>query len=266
VNDEWLELSYGSFGAVEEAFHALLEESLAPRGPDVLYDLVAGVGLVPGATAVDVGCGEGRHTGRLAERFGLAVIGVDPVPSQLELARAANPSCRFELGRAEELPLTDETVDLVWCRDVLVHVVDLDRAYAEFRRVLRPGGTALVYQMFSTPRLEPREASRFLPTMGIVPGSAEPARTEAAIERAGLILDELVVLGSEWGEHAEEAEGKPGKRLLWAARLLRDPERYVARFGRAHYDVMLGDCLWHVYAMIGKLERRAYVLRCPAYS
>ena len=40
----------------------------------------------------------------------------------------------------------------------------------------------------------------------------------------------------------------------------------MERFGRAHYDVMLGDCLWHVYAMIGKLERRVYVLRRPAYS
>jgi SAM-dependent methyltransferase len=266
VNDDWLELSYGSFGAVEDAFHAALEQSLAPRGPDVLYDLVGGMGLVPGMAAVDVGCGEGRHTGRLAERFGLVVTGVDPVPSQLELARAASPSCRFELGRAEALPLADESVDLVWCRDVLVHVADLDRAYAEFRRVLRPGGRALVYQMFATPRLEPREASWFLPMTGIVPASADPARTEAAIDRGGLVIDELVVLGSEWGEHAEEADGKPGERLLWAARLLRDPERYVERFGRAHYDVMLGDCLWHVYAMIGKLERRVYVLRRPAYS
>jgi hypothetical protein len=48
--------------------------------------------------------------------------------------------------------------------------------------------------------------------------------------------------------------------LLWAARLRRDPERYIAQFGRANYEVMLGDCLWHVYAMIGKISRRAYVL------
>ena len=74
----------------------------------------------------------------------------------------------------------------------------------------------------------------------------------------------MVVLGSEWGEHAEESEGKPGKRLLWAARLLREPERYVEQFGRENYEIMLGDCLWHVYAMIGKLERRVYALTRPA--
>jgi len=41
---------------------------------------------------------------------------------------------------------------------------------------------------------------------------------------------------------------------------LRDPQRYVAEFGQAAYEIMLGDCLWHVYGMIGKLDRRVYVL------
>jgi ubiquinone/menaquinone biosynthesis C-methylase UbiE len=48
------------------------------------------------------------------------------------------------------LPVEDRTADLVWCRDVLVHVADLERAYHEFHRVLRDGGRTLVYQMFAT--------------------------------------------------------------------------------------------------------------------
>ena len=75
----WLELSYDLFPRVEAAFHAVLEESLHPRGPEVLYDLVRDFGLPPGALAVDVGCGEGEHSLRLAERFQLTVIGLDPV-------------------------------------------------------------------------------------------------------------------------------------------------------------------------------------------
>lgn len=67
-------------------------------------------------------------------------------------------------------------------------------------------------------------------------------------------------LGSEWGESAEERSGSAGRRLLHAARLLRDPERYIAQFGAPAYEIMLGDCLWHVYAMIGKLTRRVYTL------
>jgi SAM-dependent methyltransferase len=214
-----------------------------------------------GSPAVDVGCGDGRHTFELADRFGFAVVGVDPVPRHIELAGATlRPGVRFQLGTAEALPLESGTVDLVWCRDVLAHVADLDRAYAEFRRVLRPGGRVLVYQMFGTERLEPLEADRLWRAMGVVPASADPARTDAAIAAAGLHVDDCIVLGSEWGEWAEEQFGKPGRRLLYASRLLRDPERYVARFGQWAYEIMLGDCLWHVYAMIGKLERRAYVV------
>src|SRR4029077_12140619 len=99
--------------------------------------------------------------------------------------------------------------------------------------------------------------------MGVVPASADAARTDAAITAAGIRVEDLFVLGSEWGQWAEEESGKGSERLLYASRLLHDPERYIARFGQAAYDIMLGDCLWHVYGMIGKLNARVYVLTKP---
>jgi len=66
------------------------------------------------------------------------------------------------------------------------------------------------------------------------------------------------------GEHAQEHTRRPGRHLLHAARLIRDPDRYIARFGQANYDIKLGDCLWHIYRMIGKLSSRVYLLSAPA--
>jgi hypothetical protein len=100
--------------------------------------------------------------------------------------------------------------------------------------------------------------------LGVVPASLDPRRTEAAIAAAGLALDERIELGTEWGEWAQEQSGHGGRRLLHAARLLREPQRYIAQFGQHAYDIMFGDCLWHVYAMIGKLDRRVYVLSTPS--
>ncbi len=264
-----LDESYDAYERVEREFQAALDESLRPRGPEMLYEIVGTFALAAGASTIDVGCGKGRHSLELARRFGLAVLGVDPVESHIELSRQAltaakDPALlsrvRFALGSAESLPVDDASIDLVWCREVLVLVPELDRACAEFRRVLRPGGRALVYQVMNAARLEPGEAVALWQPLGVAPESADPQRIERAMIAAGLRIEERVVIASEWGEHAEEARREGTRRLLHTARLLRSPDRYVARFGRTNYDIMPSDCLWHVYRMIGKLEGRAYVL------
>ncbi|MEX0800060.1 MAG: class I SAM-dependent methyltransferase [Dehalococcoidia bacterium] len=262
---------YDDYPRIEPAFQAALDESLNPRGPGLLYEIAGGLGLPPQAIALDLGCGEGKHSLELARRFGFAVHGIDPVLRHIELASQALNSAakedpelrrlvRFELGAAEALPLPDATVDLIWCRDVLVHVEVLNAAFAECRRVLRGGGRMLVYNAFATDRLEPREAEWLLTTMRVVPSSADPRHFESAVSAAGLRVDERIDLAGDWEERAEEEGGRGGRRLLHAARLLRDPDRYIARFGRAAYDIMLGDCLWHVYGMIGKLTASVYLL------
>ena len=265
-----LDQAYDAYPQVEEEFEEALDQSLDPRSSDMLFDLVAGLGLAPGAVAIDVGCGEGAQAICLAERFGFSVTGIDPVGRHIAVASAAAASSSaassgtvFKLGTAEQIPARDATADLVWCRDVLVHVADLARAYAEFRRVLRPGGRALVYQMFGTARLEPREAAWLWDTMGVRPASADPANTDAAIAAAGLRIDQCIPVGTEWGEWMQERNGNAGRKLLHASRLLRGRDAHVERFGQAPYDMMLGDCLWHVYGMIGKLARRVYLLSAP---
>jgi hypothetical protein len=91
--------------------------------------------------------------------------------------------------------------------------------------------------------------------------SVRPEDLAGAIHAAGLTVEQRVDYGSEWGEAAQERSGEPGRRLVHAARLLRAPDRYVEEFGEAAYRIMLGDCLWHVYRMIGKLAGAAFTFR-----
>lgn len=258
---------YGRFPEIEEEFKTLLDESLDPRGPDYLFDVVDAFDLPAGAVAVDVGCGEGRFTFELADRFGFRVAGIDPVERHIAVAKETmddyahlRSRVSFTLGYAEELPAADSSVDLVWCRDVLSHVPEITTASAEFRRVLREDGHILVYQMFATHRLESAETQRLWRTMGVVPSSADVQATQQAFAAGGLHIDECIVIGTEFGEWAEERSGRASRALVHASRLLRSPDVFIERFGKAAYDIMLGDCLWHVYAMIGKLERRIYLL------
>jgi ubiquinone/menaquinone biosynthesis C-methylase UbiE len=265
---------HDSYARVEQQFQDVMDEGLNPAAPDMLYALAAGLGLPAGATVLDAGCGEGGHSIQLARRLGLTVHGIDPSLRSLGIARQAldrasrdspglGERVTFGPGSAQVLPAADRSVDLIWCRDVLCLVDQLGPVYAEFRRVLRPGGRALIYQMFSTDQLQPAEAAWLLPVMGCVERSMRPQVTEAAIRDAGLRLDECVEVGSQWGEYAQEQTGAVGRDLLHAARLLRDPARYISQFGQGNYDIALGDCLWHIYRMIGKFSGRIYLLTAP---
>src|SRR3990172_3861138 len=84
-----LDESYDAYPRIEAAFQAALDESLHPLGPEWLYEIVSKLRLPPGATVADLGCGEGQHAIRLAERFDVAVRGIDPVPRHIELATEA---------------------------------------------------------------------------------------------------------------------------------------------------------------------------------
>ena len=94
---------------------------------------------------LDIGCGTGEISSRLAEAFvGARVTGVDLIEAHLELARRryASLSARldFQYGDAFELPFAAASFDLVVCRHVLQAVPQPERVLAEMKRVARPGG------------------------------------------------------------------------------------------------------------------------------
>jgi ubiquinone/menaquinone biosynthesis C-methylase UbiE len=78
------------------------------------------LGAIESLTATDISAGMLKRLATTAEGLGLEV----------ETAQT----------EAEELPFEDESFDLVFGHAVLHHIPDLDKAFAEFRRVLRPGG------------------------------------------------------------------------------------------------------------------------------
>ncbi|HEX2134133.1 MAG TPA: class I SAM-dependent methyltransferase [Actinophytocola sp.] len=94
---------------------------------------------LPAGVALDAACGTGRVTRLLTDR-GHRVIGVDSSPDMLDRARLRLPGAEFRPGDLHRLPVADGEVDLVVCTLALTHLPDLAPVFAEFARVLRPGG------------------------------------------------------------------------------------------------------------------------------
>jgi ubiquinone/menaquinone biosynthesis C-methylase UbiE len=98
---------------------------------------------LPIGVALDAACGTGRHAAYLAS-LGHTVIGVDSSPGMLARAREKVPQGEFHEADLHELPVPDDSVDVVVCAIALVHLPDIEGPFREFARVLRPGGHLVV--------------------------------------------------------------------------------------------------------------------------
>jgi ubiquinone/menaquinone biosynthesis C-methylase UbiE len=98
------------------------------------------------ARILDLGCGTGRFSEALAARFNADVVGLDPSVRMLQVARAKlrHPRVRYELGRAEAIPLPNASIDLVFMSMCFHHFADRLAAAHECRRVLADYGTVVI--------------------------------------------------------------------------------------------------------------------------
>ncbi|MGM7671947.1 class I SAM-dependent methyltransferase [Microbacterium sp. A93] len=124
-----------SFGAAADDYEA--------ARPDYPFEAVAWMldRLPPGSGRIaDVGAGTGKLTRVLAQAPDAQVVAIDPDPVMLAKLREAVPGVPTFAGTAEELPLSNASLDVVVLGQAW-HWVDPVGASAEIGRVVRPGGT-----------------------------------------------------------------------------------------------------------------------------
>ena len=124
---------------------------MTPEGYDAWYDSPQGrwigatefhllqrlVGLQPGETLLDVGCGTGWFTRRFAARHGWNVTGLDNDPERLAFARAHGRNERYLDGDACALPFADADIDCIVSITALCCIDDWRQALREMTRVAR---------------------------------------------------------------------------------------------------------------------------------
>ena len=248
-----------------EAAVELLERSLHPRSSSSIFDTVDSLGVGAEDVVLDIGGRDGRHALLMAERVGCRVVCVDPAPANIEAgieAIAAHDHGHLvdvRSGAMEQIPAGAGEFNLVFSRDMMNHVADLDGGLAECRRVLVPGGHVVVHAVFATEHMEPGEAERLYAESAVVPERMSSAGFEEAAESTGFTIESLDVIGSEWYEASQE-NGLAPNYALQISRLRRAKSELIEEIGEFAYRSMYGNALWGNYILIGKLETRLYVL------
>ena len=117
--------------------------------------LAEAAAIAGGETVLDAGCGIGGPARTLARMFGAQVTGVDITREFCEVAEeltrrvGLDTQVRIMEGNALALPVADASFDVVWTQHVSMNIADKAGLYAEFRRVVRPGGRLAFFDVLA---------------------------------------------------------------------------------------------------------------------
>jgi SAM-dependent methyltransferase len=149
-------------------------------------------GLAAGAAVLEIGCGTGNYIWALAELHSdLGYTGFDLSEPMLREARGRGSKVTFVQGdAAKEFPFPDQNFAFAFAVDVIHHIEDLPRFFAEAHRVLVPGGH-LVIVTDSEETLRRRSLTVFFPEVLAIELARYPTidRLQHGADRAGFRLE-----------------------------------------------------------------------------
>jgi Methylase involved in ubiquinone/menaquinone biosynthesis len=211
------------------------EGYLSPGGPEEVDRVLAGLDLA-GKRGLDVGCGAGGITLHIARIHRPAhITGFDVELPVIERARRAATAAGLESkvsfvqGRPGPLPFPDNSFDLVFSKDALVHVPDKEALFAEIFRVLEPSGVFAASDWLIGHDGEPSKDMRdYIEAEGLSFGMASARRYLSAMRRAGFV-DATAESRNGWYREVARGELERLKGPLKAAAVAAVGKAYVEK-------------------------------------
>jgi ubiquinone/menaquinone biosynthesis C-methylase UbiE len=114
---------------------------------------------------LDIGCGTGNYTDlfqRVTQAKHYQIYGIEPSEGMISKAREKNSHILFKQATAENIPFEGKFFDFAFMTDVIHHIPDICKMFAEIYRILKPGGKVCIATQ-SHPQIAKRPIAQFFP-------------------------------------------------------------------------------------------------------
>jgi len=178
---------------------------------------VAMASIQAGETVVDLGSGGGLDVFLAAQKVGASgqAIGIDMTPEMIDRANKAAmqgdattggqsyKNVQFKLGHIDDIPLADQTADVVISNCVVNLAPDKNKVFAEIFRILKPGGRVAISDIALKQTLPPELATNLAALVGCIAGAIKIDDFKQGLTNAGFESVTILDTGADLTAYAK---------------------------------------------------------------
>ena len=146
--DNYSEKNIKTYNAKAADYDNTLDGKFTAKFKDLL---AAHMSVNEGERVLDVGCGNGALLGKIAAARPIKGFGVDLSPQMIAAAEKRHPEFEFAIAGCESLPFGDNSMDVITVCCAYHHFPDVDAFALEASRILRPGGSLYIAEVYLPP-------------------------------------------------------------------------------------------------------------------
>lgn len=228
---------------------AILDKDFEPTY-DQMHMLKDNCSINTDSVIIDLGCGTGKQSNELYNEYKCKVIAIDP---NLELITGAGDAVIKKSGTFENLPIEDDSVDLIFIRESLLHAQDINKAFSEFNRVLNKDGQIYLLGTFLSEKISIDEFHEI----------AIPLR----LKKENMDFTHLKKVMKSYGFRIKTGENRllisskrTQKEILRLCNLYINRNELLLHHTPAELDIIEATYKYHVWGTLGKIILKEMII------
>lgn len=202
------------------------------------------------STIIDLGCGTGKQSNALYNEYKCNVIAID---LNVEFITEVNDNVIKKSGTFEDLPIEDNSVDLIFIRESLLHAKDLKQSFKEFDRVLKEDGQIYLFGAFISEKLSNSEFKEIESPLQLKKVNMDFSNLKVVIQSYGFrikINENRLLISSQRSQ----------KEFLRICNLYLNRNELLKFHTEEELDLLEATYKYHIWGNLGKIELKEMII------